>query len=241
MKEFIDMEDVDIIPDLRTHNKGRKKSFDAFWSACEQVLNKEIGLAVDDRRHDLVSHVASAVSVRDLWERAMKLCPADTAIPSQEWLHLQFWLKNRHARVSLQYTGRLKVKYMVQRRQFRKDHYNSHYAAAVFKYMREYAVMVRDHCLFVCLDDKHRLKVGEPGYPVASAEHGRRVIVKKGTVFEVGDHNFTKYSLIPSVAFFVDVPTCVTDSWYDGHVHVLLKEAAFEPSSAITHASELSK
>ena len=101
--------------------------------------------------------------------------------------------------------------------------------------------MVRDHCLFVCLDDKHRLKVGEPGYPVASAECGRRVIVKKGTVFEVGDHDFTKYSLIPSVAFFVDVATCATDSWYDGHVHVPLKEAAFEPFSAIRHASKLSK
>ena len=73
MKEFIDMEDVDIITDLRTHNKGRQKSFEVFWSACEQVLNEEIGLAVDDRRHDLVSHVASAVSVRDLWERATKL------------------------------------------------------------------------------------------------------------------------------------------------------------------------
>ena len=69
---------------------------------------------MDDRRHDLISHVASAVSVRDLWERATKLCPADTAIPSQEWLRLQFWLKNRHARVSLQYTGQLKVKYMIQ-------------------------------------------------------------------------------------------------------------------------------
>ena len=157
------MEDVDIVPDLRAHNQGRKKSYDSFWSACEQVLNEEVGLAVDDQRHDLVSHIASAVSVCDLWERAKALCPDGTTIPSQEWLRLQFWPKNRHARVSLQYTGRLKVKYMIQRRQFQKDHCDRHYAAAVFRHMREYAVIVGEHCLFVCLDDKHQLKVGEPG------------------------------------------------------------------------------
>lgn len=49
------MEDLDIIPDLRAHNKGKQKSYEAFWSACEQVLNEEIGVAVDDRRHDLVN------------------------------------------------------------------------------------------------------------------------------------------------------------------------------------------
>ena len=118
--------------------------------------------------------MASAVSVHDLWERAK-----------------QFWPKNRHARVSLQYTSCLKVNYMIQRRQFQRDLCDSHYAAAVFKYMREYAVSIRNHCLFVSLDDKHRLKDDEPGFPVASAERRRRVIVKRGTIFEVGDHDFT--------------------------------------------------
>ena len=75
---------------------------------------------------------------------------------------------------------------MIQWRQFRKDHCDSHYAAAVFKYMRAYAEI--SNCLFMSLDDKHRIKVGEPGYPVASAEHGRRVIAKSGGK----DHNFYK-------------------------------------------------
>lgn len=39
------MEDVDIIPDLRVHNSGRQNSI---WSTWEQVLNEEVGLAVDD-------------------------------------------------------------------------------------------------------------------------------------------------------------------------------------------------
>ena len=40
----------------------------------------------------------------------------------------------------------------------------------------------------VCIDDKHRLKVEEPGFPVAAAERGRKLIVRAGTTFEVGDH-----------------------------------------------------
>ena len=83
-------------------------------------------------------------------------------------------------------------------------------------------------------------KVGHPGNPVASAERGRHVIVRKGSAIEVGDQDFTKYSLIPSVAFFL-CTTGVTNSWYNGNVYVLLKEAAFELSSAVRHACELSK
>ena len=82
---------------------------------------------------------------------------------------------------------------MVQKRQFRKTHEDEHYAAAVFQYVREYAIQLRDQCTMVCIDDKHRLKVGEPWFPVAAAERGRKVIVRAGTTFEVGDHDFTKF------------------------------------------------
>ena len=54
----------------------------------------------------------------------------------------------------------------------------------------EYAVRVRQHCQFVCLDDKHRVKVGEPNFPVAAAERGRRVLTAAGSQFMVGDHDF---------------------------------------------------
>ena len=91
----------------------------------------------------------------------------------------------------------------------------------------------------VCLDDKHRMKVGEPGFPVAAAERGRRVLVKVGTSFEVADHDFTKFSLIPSVILQNEVPDDVTGSWCRGKVHVILKEAAFEPSSSMRHMAEL--
>ena len=74
---------------------------------------------------------------------------------------------------------------MVKKRQFRKSHIYEHYCAAIFLYLREYALKLRDECLFICLDDKHRLKVGEPGFPVAAAERGRRVIVMKTSAYTV--------------------------------------------------------
>ena len=80
---------------------------------------------------------------------------------------------------------------MIQQRKFRKHHEDQHYAAAIFRYLREYAVKLRDICNLVCLDDKHHLKVGEPGFPVATAKRGRRVLVRVGSSFEVGDHDFS--------------------------------------------------
>jgi len=99
--QIVEMEDPDIVPDLRVHNAGRKAIFDAFWSACEQVLQEQLGLAVDDDRHGDVQHMACVVSVRDLWQQAKRLCPEGTPVPSPEWLRLQFWPKSKHAKVSL--------------------------------------------------------------------------------------------------------------------------------------------
>ena len=93
----------------------------------------------------------------------------------------------------------------------------------------------------VCIDDKHRLKVGEPGFPVAAAERERKVLVRAGTTFEVGDHDFTKFSIIPSVSLLVDIPDTISQSWYRGQVFVGYKDAAFEPSSPMRHEAELSQ
>ena len=57
----------------------------------------------------------------------------------------------------------------------------------------------RDISTFVCLDDKHKVKIGEPGYPVAAAERGRQVVVSKTDTYAVGDHDFTRFSIFPSV------------------------------------------
>lgn len=54
------------------------------------------------------------------------------------------------------------------------------------------------------------------------------MIARAGTTFEVGDHDFTKFSIVPSVTLVVDIPDNIHDSWYRGQVIVGYKDAAFE-------------
>ena len=83
------------------------------------------------------------------------------------------------------------------------------------------------------------MTLGEPRYPVAAAERGKRVLVSRELKFEVSDHDFCKFSLIPSVCLIVDIPDDITGSWYSGQVLIGLKEGAFEPSSPLRHMTEL--
>ena len=52
------------------------------------------------------------------------------------------------------------------------DHADSHYCAAIFKYLCEIAIMFRLHMSFISQDDKHIIKVDEPGFPLAAVERG---------------------------------------------------------------------
>ena len=47
IKEMIDMEDADIVPDLRALNSGQRTRFDVFWAECEKFLAEEVGTSVD--------------------------------------------------------------------------------------------------------------------------------------------------------------------------------------------------
>ncbi len=239
VQEYIDMEDPEVVVDLRSLQSGRRTHYDFFWGEVQKFLQEDIGLAVEERRHSSVTPLARAISVRDLVQQVAARCPPSTPIPSRSWVSLQFWPKTRHTHSQVHYTGLFNVKYMVQARQFRKEHEDAHYAAAIFRYQRELAVMFRQYSAFFCMDNKHRLKVGEPNYPVAAAERGKRVLVRRDETFEVADHDFTRFSLIPSVVLSVDIPEDVTDSWYTDQVLIGLKEGAFEYSSPHRHMTEL--
>lgn len=65
------------------------------------------------------------------------------------------------------------------------------------------------------------------------------MIVAQSETFAVGDHDFTRFSLIPSVVLEVDIPETFEGSWYTGEVFVGLKDAVFEASSPLRHTAEL--
>ena len=97
----------------------------------------------------------------------------------------------------------------------------------------------KDVTTFICQDEKHTVKVGELGCPLAAVERGKRIIVGLNQSMEVGDYDFAKFSLTPSVNLDVEIPEDMDESFCNGQVYVGLKENAFQPSSAVRHVCEL--
>src|ERR1043165_3994401 len=140
---MIELGDPEFISDLRHLNRGLTNKFDTFWNYAQKYFESTINetvLAVNERRHDTIQHLAQAISVWDLHQQVANLYPSNTEIPSKQWLRLQFWPRNPTYLSSLKYTGRLDAKYMVQSRQLRSNHIDNHYASALFRYLKELAI-----------------------------------------------------------------------------------------------------
>ena len=108
------MEDPSIVMDLRHNNTAPKSKYDVFWGEFSKLLAESVGTAVGDRRHTGITHIASAISIRDFRDQVAARCPADTKIPSIEWIRLQFWLKTPNSLRGLHHTGCFKVQFKVQ-------------------------------------------------------------------------------------------------------------------------------
>ena len=83
---IVDMEDVDVIVDLRNLNNGRKCMYEVFWQECSKFIQESIGQAVYDRRYQVVINFVTAISVPDLISQVSKQCPEGTPIPSESWV-----------------------------------------------------------------------------------------------------------------------------------------------------------
>ena len=105
-----------MICDLRVNNEGHPEKYEIFLDCCRKYIDSEVNTAVDDRRHDsisgndVVTHVATAMSVTDLHAQVAKLCHEGTPIPSVQWLVLQFWPRIASSGFAKQQKGRLNVK-----------------------------------------------------------------------------------------------------------------------------------
>ena len=201
--------DPDILLDLRKLNGNPKATlFDDFWTELSLFL-EELTPAVDDRRHGEVLHMPIAVSVRHLrdvlTERLSLKFPYQVkAIPSEEWIRLQFWPRNPYEHSSLHHTGRFNVKQKVQIRQQRKDHQDSKYCSVILKYARQ---MYRDVVTYMSVDDKAIIPKGEPGLPIAATSRRHNSSLVLGTAsLEALDHDFHIHGIVPSVTFVDDIP-----------------------------------
>ena len=237
---MLDSQDPEVVHNLRDINRGRTEKYKQFWAEVTALINEKSLAAVDSRRHGTTCHLAFAFSVRDLRDQVVAK-NSNIDVPSLEWIRAQFWPRNPFRRSSFSNTGRLAIKFMIQSRQLHADHVDSHYCAAIFKYLKHFAIMFRDHSTVVCLDDKHNIKIGEPDFPVAAVDRGKEVLVGISSKFMVGDHDFTKAKFTPSVALVCNIPEDISESFYRGKVYVTIKDAIFQASSPKRHTAELKK
>ena len=235
----IETEDPDLIIDLRHLNNGRPgDTFDVFFK--QLALLVEQLTAADDRRHG-IAHMSEFISIRDLISRVCEMCPEGTAIPSESTVIHAFAPPNIHAKTAQHYTGRINLKFVVQRRQLRAFHADAHYCNTLYRYFRELAIQRRDESVLVSCDDKAKVDFGEPGNIISSGVRGKKSIVPTTTTLGALDHDVKqKGSIIPSVSLICDIPEDIcTGSFYRGQVHVNLKESVFQPSDSYRSVVEL--
>lgn len=140
-EEILELDEPEILLDVRRIKKARSTLFDKFWEELDLYL-VVINPACDDRRHGNILHMLIAISVRnlcDIIEEHLKSKNSEEVnIPSREWVRLQFSPCNPYALNSIRYTGRFEVKYAVQRWQIHNSHPDSKYVIVMLKYAKEY-------------------------------------------------------------------------------------------------------
>lgn len=157
---LLSSDDPSILLDLRVLN-GRPGTsrFDDFWNEVDKLVVENA--SVQERRHGDCLFLPVAMSIEDLKSMVTDRLPEGTPIPSSEWIRLQFWPSNPYANVAVRHTGRFNLKFKVQSRLLRASHEDCHYVAALYKYQKSMAVMLREHSLFVYVDDKANVPIGK--------------------------------------------------------------------------------
>ncbi|CAB4025589.1 Hypothetical predicted protein [Paramuricea clavata] len=129
-------EDPSILVGLQHQSPNVKEdSFSVSLEATEKFLKNDVGVACHERWHGEQLYLAKAVSFQNLHRQVKEIVPQGTKIPSVKWLRYQFQPIKQHANTAKYYKGSMNIKMMVQKRQIRVNHVDSHYCAAMWRYM----------------------------------------------------------------------------------------------------------
>ena len=117
--------------------------FDNFLEELSTFL-EEVNPAVDDHWHEETLHMLTDASIQRpcqvIVEHLTQQFPRDDkAIPSAEWIRLQFWPRNHFCHSALYHTGHFNVKFAVQIWQLRMDHPDAKYYHLILKYARQFS------------------------------------------------------------------------------------------------------
>nr|XP_022308033.1 uncharacterized protein LOC111114036 [Crassostrea virginica] len=95
----------------------------------------------------------------------------------------------------------------------------------LFSMMKELAVKLGKDCALICLDDKSIVPIGEPGSPTSTGVRAHnKSLIPEGAKLSALDHDFHIHGAVPSVLLDVELPECKDDSFYNGVLHVTVKD-----------------
>ena len=106
--------------------------------------------------------------------------------------------------------------------------------------MKRLALCFREYAQMLSVDDKCIVPVGEPGDPISTGvrSHSRSLALSASTLAAL-DHDFHIHGIVPSVAFFVNIPESENDSFFQGKPFVTLMDKVTQASHALRHSAEL--
>jgi hypothetical protein len=216
MRDFLDIDDTDVIADLRKNNGNPNATrFDVFWQDLSNYFEEQT-LAVHERRHSEFMYLPFALSVQDLVATIVKRLLAGTPIPSCEWVRLQFWPTDATRNAAMKYSGRFDVKFKVQSRQIRGHHDDQAFVLHQLSLIKHFCVKYRVYVDLWWMDDKAIVPIGEPGLPVSTGvrAHNASLVPTAGPELSALDHDFHVCGAIPSVAFKSVIPETATESFF---------------------------
>eukprot|EP00957_Ditylum_brightwellii_P190259 14482249-Ditylum_brightwellii.AAC.1 len=144
---------------------SRYSCFESFYIEMEKLLSDQA--IENDCRYSQVSLCNLFISVCDWHEQVMKTLLEGSGIPSERLLYLQFSPAYAHCCSARVYKSCFNMKKKVQTRQLVKYNVDSQYSNAVFRMMHKFTVKNgSDIVKFIPVDDKAKIKVGEPDTPL---------------------------------------------------------------------------
>ena len=240
--------DPDFVFDLRYFN-GREIQFQEFLAEFRAAVEE---FMVEDRgRHEkkyddtIISKVSFGFSLKSVFGEVCKKVQAKNPhcpIPKSESFLSRYLIPRTRAAAESASVSQplIPLKLAMQQKVIEKPNIDAYYNAALYKYLRSFAVELgNDKVTMIGWDDKTGVDIGEPEQPTAATQNPGKSWVHTGKCVGEGQHSFHKTNITPSVRLVHEIPEDITGSFFRGAPQVSIKDAIFEHSTSARHATEL--
>ena len=165
--------------------------------------------------------------------------PEGSAIPTNEWVRLQFWLKDPTTARALHHTGRFAIKFAMQTQQIGGSHDDVWFCQYHLRLLKHFAVRWKDSACVLSLDDKAIIPIRKPGSPVTTTvrQHNCYLAPLYGAAVVPLDHDFHVCGIIPSLS----LRSQTHNPTFTGDIHMVLKDKIFHPSNSFCHGTEITR